>query len=159
MRRSTKQQLCILVFVACLIYGIYDLTAPPARPEHIGAAGNGGGAGRVDDMPDLPMIQAAQAAQEGARGARAAAAPPPKRADGAILPHEVVVAMRPTAKHDVVVPPPGVRQSPYIPRAPSPPDVRHPMCIPHLEEIRSGRMRLPNTSVIFCFCNEPTESL
>ncbi len=47
----------------------------------------------------------------------------------------------------------------YVERVPPPPDVRHPTCKPHLEAIRSSGLKLPNTSVIFCFCNEPESSL
>jgi hypothetical protein len=57
-----------------------------------------------------------------------------------------------------------VRRAPkphYEARIPAPPDVRHPMCKPELEKLRAGvgLPRMPNTSVIFCFCNEPAKSL
>ena len=47
--------------------------------------------------------------------------------------------------------------------APQAPDVRDPVCPAFAEKIKSeaaaGSIRLPNTTVIFCFCNEPAKSL
>lgn len=50
---------------------------------------------------------------------------------------------------------------PYKPKLQPPPDVRHQTCRddePRLDELYAKR-QLPNTSVIFCFCNEPEKSL
>jgi hypothetical protein len=58
----------------------------------------------------------------------------------------------------VVHPKPGPKPK-YVPRVTTPPDVRHPLCRPKLEKIQQSKRRLPNTTVIFCFCNEPSKSL
>ena len=51
----------------------------------------------------------------------------------------------------------------YIPQIPEPPDFRDKVCPAFVQKIKgkvtTDKIKLPNTSVIFCFCNEPSSSL
>eukprot|EP00040_Diaphanoeca_grandis_P009341 m.48480 g.48480 ORF g.48480 m.48480 type:complete len:557 (+) comp20764_c0_seq1:113-1783(+) len=68
-------------------------------------------------------------------------------------------------KHAPVVVKPIIKHTkpPYKQHVEAPPDVRDAVCPAFVAEIKanhiSGKTRLPNTSVIFCFCNEPASSL
>eukprot|EP00051_Salpingoeca_urceolata_P031183 m.10647 g.10647 ORF g.10647 m.10647 type:complete len:551 (-) comp3826_c0_seq2:36-1688(-) len=67
-------------------------------------------------------------------------------------------------KYQSPPPPPPSRRTArpaYVPQIPAPPDVRHPSCAPDIERLHAlDKIKpLPNTSVIFCFCNEPKPSL
>eukprot|EP00040_Diaphanoeca_grandis_P039942 m.260673 g.260673 ORF g.260673 m.260673 type:complete len:553 (-) comp40432_c0_seq1:21-1679(-) len=56
---------------------------------------------------------------------------------------------------------PKTTTKPWATKLTPPADHRDPVCKPELERLRQPEIAvtLPNTSVIFCFCNEPTKSL
>ena len=160
MRRSTKQQLYVLLFLAALIYGIHRLTAAPAEDPVERGRGRFAGGGATDPATALGWGQ--PSAADETDEAAVAVAVPPRAGGSADLGRRAAAPEAPAAPAAAAARPP-VSPNPlaaaYRAKVPAPPDVRHPECAAHLEAIKQSGRRLPTTSVIFCFCNEPSASL
>lgn len=129
-RRSTKMKLRLGGILGCAVFGALYLTRPELFHTPTDPPSH-----LIDGIPDSVRIKPVQGGERPARD------PPP------------------TAEVAVRRPPPPPAEPVYKEQVSAPKDYRDAVCPAFVARIRTEVPTLPNTSVVFCFCNEPRSSL
>lgn len=125
-----------------------DLFVTPSDIDH--GPENPGNGIFVDGAKQQPAARAAVAADNNGIAARGVRLPD---SNGGVSDN------RRAREVEVRHTPPPPSPPPYVEHVEAPPDFRDPVCPAFVDRIRGSGAVLPNTSVIFCFCNEPRSSL